>query len=151
MRISQVAGRAGVNVQTLRYYERRGLLPAAKRRPSGYREYGDDTVRVVRFIKHAQKLGFTLREIEELIELRAAPTENAAAVCVIASAKVDDIATRVRRLSAIQRVLEDLIETCKSGRRQRQCAIIEALEDDSPMDEAGIDSTLRMGGSCADD
>jgi Hg(II)-responsive transcriptional regulator len=142
MRISEVAGQAGVNIQTLRYYERRGILPEVKRRPSGYRDYGIETVRLVRFIKHAQELGFTLREIEELIALRTDPTENAAAVCVLASAKVNDIELRVRRLKAIQRVLEDLIEACKSDRGQRHCPVIEALEEDSGVDVAGIDSTL---------
>ena len=70
MFISEAAREAGVNVQTLRYYERRGLLPAPPRGGSGYREFPADAVQVVRFIKRAQELGFTLDEVEELIELR---------------------------------------------------------------------------------
>ena len=70
MRIGAAAERAGVNVQTLRYYERRGLLPRPPRRTSGYREFPDEAVRVVRFVKRAQDLGFTLDEIEELLRLR---------------------------------------------------------------------------------
>lgn len=130
MRIGEVAREAGVNIQTLRYYERRGLLPEVRRRASGYREYGSDTVRLVRFIKHAQGLGFTLREIEELTQLRANPVDNAASICTLASAKVADIAIRIRRLTAIQHALEGLIDTCRSGRGTRVCPIIEALDDD---------------------
>ena len=70
MRIGTAAAQAGVNIQTLRYYERRGLLPRPPRRTSGYREFPDDAVRIVRFIKRAQDLGFTLDEIEELLRLR---------------------------------------------------------------------------------
>ena len=70
MRIGEVARHADVNVQTLRFYERHGLLPAARRQPSGYRQYSADTVRLVRFIKRAKELGFSLRDVKELIELR---------------------------------------------------------------------------------
>src|SRR5216683_3180414 len=70
MKIGQVATRAGVNIDTLRYYERRGLLAEPERRPSGYRDYPEETVPIIRFIKRAQDLGFTLNEIEELISLR---------------------------------------------------------------------------------
>src|SRR4029453_16136340 len=70
MRSGAGAEQAGVNVQTLRYYERRGLLPRTPRRDSGYREFPADAVRIVRFIKRAQDLGFTLDEVEELLRLR---------------------------------------------------------------------------------
>jgi DNA-binding transcriptional MerR regulator len=69
LRTGQLAERAGVNIQTLRYYERRGLLDAPPRRPSGQREYPEGAVRLLRTIKAAQRLGFTLAEIEELIDL----------------------------------------------------------------------------------
>ena len=68
--IGQVATAADVNIQTIRYYERRGLFPAAKRTPAGYRQYAADAVARLRFIKHAQDLGFSLNEIEELLGLR---------------------------------------------------------------------------------
>lgn len=76
LRTGELADRAGVNVQTLRYYERRGLLAAPARRPSGQREYPEDTVRLLRTIKAVQRLGFTLAEIEELLTL--SPTTAAA-------------------------------------------------------------------------
>src|SRR2546428_7346383 len=68
--ISQVADAADVNIQTIRYYERRGLFPNPRRTPSGYRQYGDDAGPRLRFIKHAQELGFSLQEIQELLGLR---------------------------------------------------------------------------------
>ena len=82
MWISEAAEQAGVNIQTLRYYERRGLLPKAPRRASGYREFPDDAVRIVRFIKRAQDLGFSLDEVEELLRLRrhSAATARASAL-----------------------------------------------------------------------
>ena len=71
MRTGQVARQSGVNIQTLRYYERRGLLQAPPRRPSGYREYTSQAVEVVRFVKRAQELGFNLDEVESLLDLAA--------------------------------------------------------------------------------
>jgi Hg(II)-responsive transcriptional regulator len=129
LRIGHVAERANVPVQTLRYYERRGLIPAPQRRPSGYREYPDDTVRLVRFIKRAQQLGFSLREVQELIELRQSRTHSSAQVCALAAAKVSDIAARVRQLSAMRRALEELMRVCNQDGPARECPIIEALED----------------------
>src|SRR2546425_2915207 len=68
--IGQVADAADVNIQTIRYYERRGLFPTPRRTPAGYRQYADDAVARLRFIKHAQELGFSLQEIQELLGLR---------------------------------------------------------------------------------
>src|SRR5688572_606082 len=99
MRIGEVAQHAGVNVQTLRYYERRGLLPSPTRRPSGYREYAPETVALVRFIKRAQHLGFTLQDVGELLELRENPSRNRVAVRAVAIRQAADIAARIRRLA----------------------------------------------------
>jgi Cu(I)-responsive transcriptional regulator len=132
MRIGEVAQRAGVNVQTLRYYERRGLLPNPTRRPSGYREYTADMVGLVRFIKRAQELGFSLRDVGELIELRQNPYRSDAAVRAVAVRKVTDIAGRIRRLAAMQKALEQLIAACECAGATRACSIIEALNDDPP-------------------
>jgi Hg(II)-responsive transcriptional regulator len=128
MRIGEVAQRAGVNAQTLRYYERRGLLSDPERRPSGYREYDADTVALVRFIKQAQELGFTLREVGELIELRENRARSQNEVRARAAAKVGEIEKRIRRLAAMKRVLEELIEVCRKSGAKRDCPIIEAME-----------------------
>jgi Cu(I)-responsive transcriptional regulator len=132
MRIGEVAQRAHVNVQTLRYYERRGLLPSPTRRPSGYREYTAETVALVRFIKRAQQLGFSLRDVGELIELRQNPSRSRAAVRAVAVRTAADIAVRIRRLTAMKRALEQLIEACECAAGSRTCPIIEALNDDVP-------------------
>ncbi|MFN2564471.1 MAG: heavy metal-responsive transcriptional regulator [Gemmatimonadaceae bacterium] len=131
MRIGEVAQRADVNVHTLRYYERRGLLPAPRRRPSGYREYSADTVRLVRFIRRAQDLGFSLRDIAELIELRQNPVRNCASVRAAAARKVEVVAARIRQLTAMQKALEQLADACDCAGGSR-CPIIDALNDDSP-------------------
>ena len=128
MQIGEVAERAGVNVQTLRYYERRGLLPSPTRRPSGYREYSPDMVALVRFIKRAQHLGFSLQDVEELIALRTQPSRNRLAVRAVAERQAAAITERIRRLTAMQKALEQLVNACKCGSSDK-CQIIEALDD----------------------
>ncbi|MGH7510014.1 MAG: MerR family transcriptional regulator [Gemmatimonadales bacterium] len=130
MRIGEVATRAGVNIQTLRYYERRGLLPEPERGGSGYRFYDPETVRLVRFIKRAQELGFTLREIGELIELRRS-RRRGVEVRTLAEAKMEDIERRMRQLSAMRNALGQLVEACECEAGALTCPIIEALDDSS--------------------
>jgi Hg(II)-responsive transcriptional regulator len=132
LQIGEVARRADVNVQTLRYYERRGLLPTPTRRPSGYRQYSEESVRLVRFIKRAQELGFSLRDVAQLIELRQNPSRSRAAVRAVAVRKVADIAHRIRHLTAMQKALEQLVRACECAGASRECPIIEALNDDPP-------------------
>ena len=128
MRIGKAAAAAGVNVQTLRYYERRGLLPEPERGNSGYRAYDPDTVRLVRFIKRAQELGFTLREIEDLIELRQSPRRGAE-VRAVAATKVMDIERRIGQLKAMRKALAGLVAVCDCDGDTPRCPIIEALDD----------------------
>jgi Hg(II)-responsive transcriptional regulator len=124
-----VAQRAGVHVETLRYYERRGLLKEPKRRPSGYREYAPDTVRLIRFIKRAQELGFTLGEITELLRLQEDQGASCAEVRAAAHAKVQDIERKIRSLGAMKRALDVLIRSCRRGGSTRHCPILEALDE----------------------
>jgi Hg(II)-responsive transcriptional regulator len=136
MRIGEVAAEAGVNIQTLRYYERRRLLPEPARSNSGYRTYDPGTVRLVRFVKRAQELGFTLREIEDLIELRQTPRRGAE-VRTLAAAKVDDIDRRIRQLKAMRKALGELVAACDCERGTPTCPIIEALDDSAEAVVAG--------------
>lgn len=129
IRIGEVAARAGVNVQTLRFYERRGLLKPPARRPSGYREYSPEAVRVVRFIKRAQELGFTLAEIEELLRLRADRRASCPEVRAAGSAKIADIDQKIRGLRAMRRALQVLVDSCRRDGSTRECPILEALDD----------------------
>ncbi len=127
--IGDVAREAGVNVQTLRYYERRGLVRAPQRSEGGHRQFGLDTVRLVRFIKRAQELGFTLKEIEELIALRQPGRRDRSNVRRLATAKLADVDEKIGRLRAIRTAVAALIETCTCAGRTLECPIIEALDD----------------------
>ena len=127
MRIGEVARRAGVNVETLRYYERRGLLPRPPRRTSGYREFPADAVRMVRFIKRAQDLGFTLDEIEELLRLRTDRRRDRTRIRAVAARRVRDIERRIAELQAMHAALSHLVHCCERG-STLECPIIEALD-----------------------
>jgi len=129
LRTGEVARAAGVNVETLRYYERRGILKEPRRRPSGYREYPSDTVQVVRFIKRAQELGFRLDVIEELLALRDNDARACAEVRRAAVDKLDEIEAKLRALRAMKRALGKLVASCDENAPARVCPILEALDD----------------------
>jgi Cu(I)-responsive transcriptional regulator len=128
----QVAKASGVNIQTLRFYERKGLLAPPRRSASGYRQYGEDAVRIVTFIKRAQELGFTLRDAKELLRLRAPILRRAAAAKTVAQGKLHDIDERIRDLSAMRAALASLVESCTGSDAAITCPILEALEKSSP-------------------
>jgi DNA-binding transcriptional MerR regulator len=128
VRIGEIAGQVSINVQTLRYYERRGLLPAPSRCPSGYRDYDAATIGRVRFIRHAQCLGFTLEEIGELLALRvdsgaACPDVERRARATIA--RVDQQLVALRRM---RRVLVRLAGACRSRAPTGDCPVLHAIE-----------------------
>jgi Hg(II)-responsive transcriptional regulator len=129
MRTSQVAERAGVNVQTLRYYERRGLLPEPPRGQSGCRVYGPDAVRRVRFIKRAQELGFGLSDAESLLTLAAGGPESCEAARELAEAKVAELDRRVADLLAMRDSLQRLAATCLRPRGERECPLLHSIEE----------------------
>jgi Hg(II)-responsive transcriptional regulator len=128
MKIGEVAARAGVNPQTLRYYERRGLLREPDRSQSGYRSYSPDAVRVVRFVKHAQELGFTLSDIDELLQLAAGEPGTCRAVRALAKTKLAELDRKIAMLRAMRRSLERLVKTCDRPRAQRECPLLQAIE-----------------------
>ena len=127
MWISEAATQAGVNAQTIRYYERRGLLPRQPRRTSGYREFPDEAVRVVRFVKRAQDLGFTLDEIEELLKLRNDKRRDRGRIRAVAGNRIREIERKIGELQAMRRALSHLIHCCEEG-VTLECPIIEALD-----------------------
>jgi Cu(I)-responsive transcriptional regulator len=128
MTIGRLAEQAGVGVQTVRYYERRGLLPAAPRRPSGYREYDGAALDRLRFIRRAQELGFTLAEIAELLALRLDPRTTAADVKARAGRKLESVAGKIRDLERIRDALTHLAGQCRGGRGPTgDCPLVEAL------------------------
>jgi len=132
LRTGEVARRAGVHVETLRYYERCGILTPPPRRMSGYREYPPETVEIVRFVKRAQELGFSLREIRELLELRQLPPGAPERVRELVQRKLDDIEQRIADLQAMHRALSELLCACRTRRRRARCPILESLNGTKP-------------------
>lgn len=129
MRISEVARRADVGIQTMRYYERRGLLPAPRRETSGYRSYAGDAVRRVRFIRRAQELGFTLDEIRDLLSLWPDSATACSAVQRRASATLQRIDARRRDLARMRRALARYVTACRERTRMNGCPLLAALGD----------------------
>ena len=125
----ETADRAGVNVQTVRYYERRGLIPEPPRTSGGFRQYRPDHVARIRFIKRAQELGFTLKEAGELLDLRATPDADRADVRAVAQEKRDEVRQKIDDLQRMQATLDDLIDACDGHGTTDDCPILHALED----------------------
>ena len=126
--IGQVARAANVHVETLRYYERRGLIAKPPRSPALYRHYPEDAVPRVQFVKHAQDLGFSLREIRELLSLRAAPRARCADVKRRAETKIQEIDGKIRALKAMRRALMRLVSQCDGKLPALACPILESLD-----------------------
>jgi DNA-binding transcriptional MerR regulator len=125
---AQIAASAGVNIETLRCYERRGLIPPPRRSQANYRKYPADTVRRVRFVKHAQDLGFTLGEIKELLGLRATRGARSGEVRAKAAAKITDIDARIAALDQMRTALAHLVEECSGDGPASGCTILHAID-----------------------
>jgi MerR family mercuric resistance operon transcriptional regulator len=128
MTIGQLARKAGVGVETIRFYERKGLVTEPARRASGYRQYDQDMAHRIRFIRHAKALGFTLREIAGLLELRVEPDSRCSDVLALAEAKIVDVQSRIEKLQRIKLALSDLTRACRKGRSTGPCPILKALD-----------------------
>lgn len=127
--IGEVAKKAQVHIETLRYYERRGLVPRPPRSVSNYRLYPEEAVRRVRFVKRGQELGFSLREIKELLSLRAASGTKCAEVRERAMAKIRDLEAKIESLKAMRKALSKLVAECRSeGPASMGCSILECLD-----------------------
>lgn len=135
--IGQVAKMGGVNIETVRYYERQGLIPPPPRRESGYRAYPEDTVSRVRFIKRAQELGFSLKEIAELLSLRVGPDTVCADVRKRAVAKIAEIERKMETLDRMKGVLTKLAASCSGRGPTSECPILEALENKEDANAGG--------------
>lgn len=130
--IGAVAKLAEVNIETVRYYERRGLVPRPPRSASNYRLYSDVTVRRVRFIKRAQELGFTLKEIKDLLALRVTPKATGADVRRRVKAKIEDIDSKIASLQAMRDSLSKLARKCSGEGSISSCPILESLDREAP-------------------
>ena len=127
--IGQLAGEAGVNVETIRFYERKGLIPEPPRSASGYRQYTEQDVARIKFIKRAQVLGFTLKEVSELLALRVDPETTCAQVKVQAERKIAQIDEKMHALVAMKSALQKLAATCTGAGPLSACPILDYLEE----------------------
>ena len=148
MRIGKASREAGVNAQTLRYYERRGLLPKTNRRASGYREYDSATVGRVKFIRNAQELGFTLNEIRELITLRDNRSRSNEDVRRVATRKIEEMERRIRKLTEMKGELAALVERCSPARCTDDCVIIDAFDEGNENCRSSNTQSINGGHPC---
>lgn len=126
--IGQVAKGAGVGVETVRFYEREGLVPVPKRRPSGYRQYPPDTIRCIQFVQAAKRLGFTLKEIRELLSLRVSAGRPCAAVRELADRKLTEVDAKLHALRRVRRALAHLTQSCTRKAHVSVCPLLDALD-----------------------
>jgi DNA-binding transcriptional MerR regulator len=129
--IGKLALAAGVNTQTIRYYERSGLFPVPTRTPAGYRQFGPDELRRLRFIRRAQRLGFSLTEIRELLGLRVHDPRSCDAVTRRVEAKIEVTELKIRELRELRNALRRLRASCIARERTDDCPILEALVEDA--------------------
>lgn len=127
MKISQLAKQASCRVQTIRFYEHEGLLPAPARTASNYRLYTTAHVERLRFIRHCRSLDMTLEEIRQLLKLRDSPRESCADVNALLDEHIAHVARRIDELGALETHLKDLRRLCGTARRAQNCAILKEL------------------------
>jgi len=128
MRIGQVAAQAKVNVQTVRLYERLGLLEKPIRRASGYREYTDEAVMSIRFILQAKNLGFTLNEIKSLLDMRNQGTHTLADMRAVATARLNAIDEKIHQLQKMRAAIDTGLRNCKCPEQFPSCVFVELFE-----------------------
>lgn len=129
----ELARRTGCNLETVRYYEKIGLLPAPPRTASGYRSYDTMHERRLRFVLRARELGFSLNEIRELLRLADERDRPCAEASAVASAHLDDVRAKIADLKRMERVLMDVVAQCADGTRP-DCPLIETLFRDEAVD-----------------
>src|SRR5467141_4646245 len=129
--IGALSERTGCNVETIRFYEREGLLPAPARSPGGYRLYSEDHLKCLTFIRRARALGFSIEEVRKLLKLADERKRPCAEVRVMAGAHLEDVQVKIADLRAMERVLRETVARCADGRRT-DCALIEALYREAP-------------------
>lgn len=134
--IGTLAKGAGTRVETIRYYERRGLITPVRRTPSGYRLYDEDSLKRLLFIRHAKDLGFTLEEIKELLRLRVDSSTVCERVREKTGAKLRTVERKIESLLSIRRILRELLRACENRNPTDECPILRAMEDE-PLKKKG--------------
>jgi DNA-binding transcriptional MerR regulator len=131
MKIGEFSQRAGVAIDTVRYYERQGLLPEPVRRASGYRSYAEGDVSRLRFVRRAKGLGFSLDEIRGLLDLSGRPEDDMGGLKAAAITKLADVEARIEELARIRDGLRTLVDACPGHGALQQCPILHALDEDT--------------------
>jgi len=131
MKIGELARSAGVNIDTVRYYERQSVLPAPQRMASGYRQYDRDDVARLRFVRRAKALGFTLGEVRDLLKISDHREDDMAAMKAAAGEKLADVESKLAELTSIRDGLKTLVDACPGHGALAQCPILHALAEDN--------------------
>lgn len=142
MNIGLAAKASGVSAKMIRYYEQTGLIPAAERTTSGYRDYSDDDVHRLRFVRRARDLGFSVAEIGELLGLWGDETRHSSEVKKLAQGHVEELERKIRDLQEMVSTLSVLISSCRGDDRP-QCPILQGLEADA--DDVNLTTQKRSG------
>lgn len=132
MTIGQLASQAGVGVETVRFYERMGLIEDPPRRHSGYRAYPSQALSRLRFIRQAKELGFSLKEIKGLLDMRIESPRACSEVRQRVDEKISDLEGRMRSLASILSALEELAVLCDRRQTSSQCPILDSIADQHP-------------------
>jgi len=127
--ISQLASAAGIPTTTLRYYERVGLIEPEARSAGNYRLYTDESLRKVKFVRAAQRIGFTLDDIKELLAAEEGQVPRCCDVQPLLRERLDDVEQRLRDLRDVKRVLQSALRKCQLGRPNDPCRVIELLQN----------------------
>ncbi|MEZ5465675.1 MAG: heavy metal-responsive transcriptional regulator [Lysobacteraceae bacterium] len=130
MRIGELARRSGLSADAIRFYESQKLLPPTRRSAAGYRQFGDDDLRRLNFIRRAKRLGFTLPEIGELLALSASQDDDMGALRDNVAQKLADVERRLAELRRVKNALRGLLDDCPGHGELRDCPILSALGDD---------------------
>ncbi len=130
--IGRLAKEAGVNLETVRFYERRGLLPRPPRSASGYRLFPAEAARRLRFIRRAQEFGFSLKEVGELLSFRVSRRTTSAAIRARAEAKMADIQKKIESLESMKKTLQKLTKVCDGCAPLAECPILDSLDRETP-------------------
>ncbi len=136
--IGQLAKAASVNIQTVRFYEREGILKPFSRKLSGYRVYNEESLKRLVFVRRAKTLGFTLKEINSLLGLRARSVEQCDKVRAKADGKLQEVREKIKHLRFLEKILQTLVSECENRRVQECCPIIEKIELNQARPKAGL-------------
>jgi MerR family copper efflux transcriptional regulator len=131
LRIGEVAKSSHVGIETVRFYEREGLIALPKRTESGYRQYSESVIKRIQFIQHAKTLGFSLKEIGELIKLKNTRDARCKSIKATANAKITDIQEKIDALERMKMALQPLVARCKASDPISDCPILNALDVDT--------------------